>query len=210
MLVVLRGRALIDDELAYGMQAGFFARGHVAGPELGVNPSDVFTIPTRLGYSIKYLPGEPLLQIPGVFLGVPALMHLPVVLVTLWAWHETLRRSSGLEIARFGTICLACSPMLMFTSATGLSHASCLMWVALMGLGLELGKTDRPVLGPALSASVSRLGSSRARSRWCRSVPCSGSRSCFSCCVAVHSSVVRCWRSRPAPAFRSCFFTTGC
>jgi Dolichyl-phosphate-mannose-protein mannosyltransferase len=150
MLLVLRGRALIDDELAYAMQASFFGSGHVAGPDLGVNPSDNFTIPTRLGYSIKYLPGEPLLQIPGVWLGVPALLHLPVVLVTLWAWHEALRRSSGVEIARWGSICLACSPMVMFTSASGLSHASCLMWVVLMGLGLEWGRSDRPVAGAAL------------------------------------------------------------
>jgi hypothetical protein len=150
MLLVLRGRAITDDELAYAMQAGFFGRGHIAGPDLGVSPNDYFTIPTRLGYSIKYLPGEPLLQIPGVWLGVPALSHLPVVGVTLWAWHETLRRSSGLELARWATICLACSPMLMFTSATGLSHAGCLMWIVLMGLGLEWGRGDRPLLGAAL------------------------------------------------------------
>src|SRR5207244_6272761 len=120
----------------------FFSTGHIAGPDLGVSPHDYFTVPSRLGYTIKYLPGEPLLQIPGVLLGVPALLHLPIVLVTLWAWHEALRRSSGIGIARFGSICLACSPMLMFTSATGLSHAGCLMWVVLLGLGLGLGNTD--------------------------------------------------------------------
>jgi len=158
MLLVLRGRALIDDELAYSMQASFFSSGHVAGPDLGISPFDVSTVPTRLGYSIKYLPGEPLLQIPGVWLGIPALMHLPVVLLTLWAWHEVLRRSSGLELARFGTICLACSPMLIFTSATGLSHASCLMWVVLMGLGLEWGKSDRPLRGAALAGISFGLG----------------------------------------------------
>ncbi|HXK20398.1 MAG TPA: hypothetical protein VNG33_21460 [Polyangiaceae bacterium] len=151
MLLLLRGRPITDDELAYAMQAGFFSRGHLAGPDLGVIPGDFFTIPTQLGYSIKYLPGEPLLQIPGVWLGIPALSHLLVVLVTLGAWHATLRRSSGVELARFATICLACSPMLMFTSATGLSHASSLMWVVLMGLGLEWGKAERPVLGAALS-----------------------------------------------------------
>ncbi|RYZ02903.1 MAG: hypothetical protein EOO73_29720 [Myxococcales bacterium] len=151
MLGVLRGRAIVDDELAYAMQAGFFRRGHVAGPELGVNPADTFTIPTRLGYSIKYLPGEPILQIPGIFLGIPAISHLVVVLVTLLAWRRALTLSSGPRLAALSTIALACSPMVHFTSATGLSHASCLMWVVLMGLGYELAAGERAWRGALLA-----------------------------------------------------------
>lgn len=154
MLGVLRGRAIVDDELAYAMQAGFFRRGHVAGPELGVNPADTFTIPTLLGYSIKYLPGEPLFQIPGVLVGIPALSHLLVVAVTLLGWQRAVRRSSGPRLAALSTIALACSPMVHFTSATGLSHATCLMWVVLMGLGYELGAGGRAWRG-ALLAGVS-------------------------------------------------------
>lgn len=151
MLGVLRGRPITDDELAYGMQAGFFGTGRLTGPDLGLNPGDFFTITTRLGYTIKYLPGEPLMQIVGVWLGVPALLHLPIVAITLWAFHAALRRGSGSEIADWATLALACSPMLVFTSATGLSHATALMWVVLMGLGAVWGRTDRPVAGALLS-----------------------------------------------------------
>lgn len=151
MLGVLRGRTITDDELAYAMQAGFFRRGHVAGPDLGVFPADMFTIPTLLGYSIKYLPGEPLLQIPGVMLGIPALSHLAVLAVTLLAWQRAIALGAGPRLAALSTIALACSPMVHFTSATGLSHASCLMWVVLMGLGFELGAGARPWRGALLA-----------------------------------------------------------
>jgi Dolichyl-phosphate-mannose-protein mannosyltransferase len=151
MLGVLRGRAITDDELAYSMQAGFFRRGHVGGPDLGAFPADLFTIRTLVGYSIKYLPGEPLLQVPGILLGIPALSHLLVLLVTLLAWQRAVTLSSGPRLAALSTIALACSPMVHFTSATGLSHASCLMWVVLMGLGFELGAGTRPWRGALLA-----------------------------------------------------------
>jgi hypothetical protein len=153
MLGVLRGRALIDDELCYAMQATFFKEGRLAGLDLGVQPSDVFTVPTKLGYTAKYLPGEGLLQIPGVLAGIPALMHLPCLALTLWAWYQSLLRSSGKRLAELGTIALSCSPMLAFTSAIGLSHASGLMWITLMGLGVQLARTGQPLRGAALAAA---------------------------------------------------------
>jgi hypothetical protein len=152
MLGVLRGRALIDDELAYAMQATFFKEGRVTGVDLGVFPSDVFSVRTKLGYTAKYLPGEGLLQIPGVLVGIPALMHLPCLGLTLWAWYQCLLRSSGERMAQLGTLALACSPMLAFTSATGLSHAAGLMWITLMGLGVELARGGQPLRGAALAA----------------------------------------------------------
>lgn len=158
MLGVLRGRPITDDELAYGMQAGFFGRGKLTGPDLGLNPGDFFTVTTRLGYTIKYLPGEPLMQIVGVWLGVPALLHLPIVAITLWAFHTALERSSGSEIAHLATLTLACSPMLVFTSASGLSHATALMWVVLMGLGAVWGRADRPLVGALLCGLSFSLG----------------------------------------------------
>jgi hypothetical protein len=150
MLVVLRGRAISDDELAYAMQAGFFADGRLTGPELGVTLGDVFNVSTPAGYTVKYLPGEPLVQMLGQALGVPALLHLPLVALTSWAWFRSLRSSAGERVAWLATAALACSPMLIFTSATGLSHATCLACVALMGLGAELVRQGRAVTGALL------------------------------------------------------------
>ncbi|HKY37381.1 MAG TPA: hypothetical protein VJN18_15670, partial [Polyangiaceae bacterium] len=88
----------------------------------------------------------------------PALMHLPCLGLTLWAWYQCLLRSSGQRIAELGTLALACSPMLAFTSATGLSHAGALMWITLMGLGVELVRAGRPLRGAALAAGSLGMG----------------------------------------------------
>jgi hypothetical protein len=154
MLVVLRGRALIDDELVYAMQAGFLLDGRLTGFDVGSVPREAFTVQTLSGYTGKYLLGEALVQTLGVAVGLPALLHLPVVGATLWAFHRALALSSGPRFALLGTAALACSPMLIFTSATGLSHASALMWVVLLGLAVELARAGR-TLPAALLAGVS-------------------------------------------------------
>jgi hypothetical protein len=158
MLGVFRGRAFVNDELIYAMQAGFYRAGRLTGVDLGISPGDLFTVVTGLGYTGKYLPGEGLMQVPGVMLGVPALMHLPVVAITLWAFYQAVRRSSGVAFAQLATAALALSPMLAFTSATGLSHASTLMWVVLMGLAVELAKEGRVLSGAVLSGASFGLG----------------------------------------------------
>lgn len=158
MLGVFRGRAIALDELSYSMQAGFYRAGRLTGVDLGISPGDLYTVQTRLGYTGKYLPGEGLMQIPGIALDRPALMHLPILVVTLWAFYQAVRRSSGVGFAQLATAALGISPMLAFTSATGLSHASALMWVVLMGLAVELGKEGRVHLAAVLSGSSFGLG----------------------------------------------------
>mgnify|MGYP001557325796 CR=1 FL=1 len=158
MLGVLRGRAISDDELTYAMQGAFMSEGRVSGPDLGLTPAEPFSVPTLHGYTGKYLPGEGFMQIPGILLGVPALSHLALLAVTLWAFNRCLVYSSGARLAALGTIALAVSPMLMFTSATGLSHTSALMWVALMGLGLERTRAGMAVSGSLLAGSSFAAG----------------------------------------------------
>jgi hypothetical protein len=158
MFGVFRGRAITLDELNYAMQASFYRAGRLTGVDLGISPGDLFTIQTRLGYTGKYLPGEGVMQMLGVAVGIPALMHLPIVGATLWAFYQAVRRSSGVAFAQLATAALAISPMLAFTSATGLSHASALLWVVLMGLGLELVKEGRWQVGAVLSAVTFSIG----------------------------------------------------
>lgn len=158
MLGVLRGRAISDDELAYAMQGVFMSEGRVTGLDLGLTPVEPFSVPTLRGYTGKYLPGEGFMQIPGVLLGVPALSHLAMLALTLGAFHRCLVYSSGSRIAALGTMALGVSPMLMFTSATGLSQASALMWVVLMGLGLERARAGMAVSGCLLAGSCFGAG----------------------------------------------------
>jgi hypothetical protein len=158
VLGVLRGRAIVDDELAYRMQARFFGQGQLANSDFNFMPGDVFTIHTRLGYTGKYLPGEGIVQIPGVLLGLPALLHVPLLLITLLVWHRAVALRAGPRFADFATTALALSPTVMLTSATGLSEATSLCCIAVAGLGLEWARGPRPLAGAIMAALAVGFG----------------------------------------------------
>jgi hypothetical protein len=158
LLAVLRGRAIVDDELVYRMQATFLAHGQLTGPDIGVTPPDVFSIETRLGYTGKYLPGEALVQVPGLWLGLPALLHVPIVALTLFAFHRATALRTGERIADFSTLALSLSPMLILTSATGLTQATSLCCLALAGLGFEWCRGGKPSAGGLLAGFAISFG----------------------------------------------------
>lgn len=150
LLALLRGRALYDDELTYRMQASLFAQGRLHEdrfPRWGHEP---FTIWTAHGATGKYLFGEPLVQVVGTLVDLPALLHLPLAALTLAAWWASVRRRSGDDRAAWATLLVACSPMFLLTTATGLSHATSLAATAASALGYERSRGDRPLSGAAL------------------------------------------------------------
>lgn len=158
MLGVLRGRVIFDDELVYRMQGRFYSEGQLASRALSFAPSDMFTIRTRIGYTGKYLPGEGLVQVLGVLAGIPALLHLPLLGLTLAAWYRAVMLRAGPRFAALATTALAISPTVAFTSATGLSEPTSLCCVALAGLGLEWARTTRPLAGAATAALAVGFG----------------------------------------------------
>jgi hypothetical protein len=158
MLVILRGRAIVDDELVYRMQATFLREGRLASDLGDLTPPDVFSVPTRLGYTGKYLPGEPLVQVLGVMTGLPALLHLPLLALTLVAWRSALRLRFGDKLADYGCVALAISPTVMLTSATALSEATSLCCVAVAALGYEWARGPRPLAGAWLTACALGFG----------------------------------------------------
>jgi hypothetical protein len=158
MFVVLRGRALVDDELTYRMQAGFLLDGRLTGPDVGYFPNDVFTIRTRFGYTGKYLFGEPLVQMIGTLFDVPALLHLPIYVLTLVAWHRTVRLATDATLAAWSTAFLALSPMLVMTSATAESQITALACIVAAGLGLEWIRAGRARAGALLLGTALGFG----------------------------------------------------
>ena len=145
------------DELTYRMQALLYAGGRLGDRTIppwteGVEP---FTIVTRAGFTGKYLPGEPLVQIPGALLGAPALSHVPLAALTLWAFHRSLKGNPA-QIA--ATALLALSPMFVFTGATGLSHSTSLACVTLAALGLTLVREGRALPGAILTGLALGFG----------------------------------------------------
>jgi hypothetical protein len=146
----LDGRVLVDDELTYRMQGELLADGRLAESRVPRWGHEAFTIWTERGATGKYLFGEPLVQAAGALLGAPTLFHLPLAAVTLLAWAAAVRRRAGDRVAAWATVLVAWSPMFLFTTPSGLSHATALAALALVALGYEQLHDERPRGGALL------------------------------------------------------------
>ncbi|MCG8459860.1 MAG: hypothetical protein MI919_26570 [Holophagales bacterium] len=147
-LGTLRGRALVDDELTYAWQAELLAQGRLVESRLERWAPESFTVWTARGATGKYLFGAPLVQIPGVLLGIPALLHLPLLALACALWYRVMHAAAGPRVAVAGTALVALSPMVLLTSATGLSHTASLFAMVAAGWGIsdlrraaEIGRT---------------------------------------------------------------------
>lgn len=139
MVCVLKGRPIVDDEITYATMGRILASGRLADATLPELPPTLFEIVTPRGITGKYLPGEPLVQMLGVALGIPALLHVPLCALTLWTFHRaTSLLSADARIASWSTTFLALSPMFILCSATGHSQATALTCVTLAVLGYAL------------------------------------------------------------------------
>jgi len=147
---VFRGRPIVDDELTYSSTARFYSYGRIGGevpPDMIREP---FTVITLRGATGKYLPGESLVQVPGVRVGYPALMHIPLALLILFCVWRATRLLGGDELAGWTTALVALSPMFIYCNATGQSQTSSLAAIAVAGLGYAEAKTARPWVGALL------------------------------------------------------------
>ncbi len=154
MLVILRGRATTDDELAYRMLASFFADGRLLGKDVGYFPIGVFSVRAGTSYTVKYLFGEGLVQTLGVLLDRPALLHVPIAAAGLAAYHRAVRLAAGPTIAAWATFFFAIGPAFVLTSATGLTEGPSLACIAAAGLGYEWARGPRPRTGAVLVAAA--------------------------------------------------------
>ncbi len=144
LFFVLRGRAIIDDELAYRMQAMLLADGLLGRTEPALPFLDMFSIRSLAGVTAKYYPGEPLVQLPGSLLGYPALCHLPLAAATLLLLYRAVKLQAGATVASWAVILLACSPMFVFSTPTGQSVSTSLFSVVLAAYGYTLISHRRP------------------------------------------------------------------
>ena len=135
MFFVFQGRAIVDDELTYRMQAMLLADGVLGRTEPSLHALDIFSIRSLVGVTGKYYPGEPLVQVPGSLLGYPALMHLPLAALTLLLLYRGTRLQAGKVIASWAVVLLACSPMFIFSTPTGQSVSTALFSVVLAAYG---------------------------------------------------------------------------
>lgn len=138
---VIRGVPLQDDEATYLMQAELLTRGLVADPTYPTSAAfqEPFTIFTRAGMSGMYLFGTPMVLALGLPWGLPWLGQLALVALTLWCAFRGAARAGQYSVAWLGTLLLATSPMLTFTSAGFLSQVPGLAGVTLAVLGLGVG-----------------------------------------------------------------------
>jgi hypothetical protein len=135
---LLADRALVDDELTYRYQAELLASGRIAEDTVPAFNPEPFTVATPIGFTGKYLFGEPLVQTVGLRLGAPtALLHLAFLALTLLGWFELMRREASADVACWSTAALALSPMVVFNTATGGTQSTSLLCVVAAGLGLS-------------------------------------------------------------------------
>ena len=163
MARVLEGRAVVDDELVYRQQAELLASGRLTETTVPPWGWEVFTIWAKLptgefGATGKYLFGEPLIQIPGLWLGLPALLHLLLAPLALWAWYRVVEADAGHRVAFWATILVAVSPMFVLTNALALSHTTTLTCLILAGLGYQWACRQRPVAGALLCGTALGFG----------------------------------------------------
>lgn len=140
-LLILRGVPLQDDEATYLMQADLLTRGLIADPAYPMSAAfaEPFTIFTRAGMTGMYLFGTPMVLAGGLPWGMPWLGQLALVALTLWAAMQAAARSGEPVVAWLGSVLLATSPMLTFTSAGALSQVGTLAGLAVAILGLSIG-----------------------------------------------------------------------
>ncbi len=163
MAKVLAGRAIVDDELVYRQQAELLGSGRLAETTVPPWGWEQFTIWAQLpsgefGATGKYLFGEPLIQILGTWLGLPALLHLLLAPIALWAWYRVVETDAGTDVAFWATILVAVSPMFILTNALGLSHTTTLTCLILAGLGLQWADGQRPIAGALLCGGALGFG----------------------------------------------------
>ena len=147
MFFVFRGRAIIDDELTYRMQAMLLADGLLGRTEPPLPFLDIFSIKSPVGVTGKYYLGEPLIQLPGSLLGYPALCHLPLAALTLLLIYRAAKLQAGTVVASWAVILMASSPMFIFSTPTGQSVSTSLFAVVLAYFGYTHLVYRRPWLG---------------------------------------------------------------
>ena len=153
---LLGDRALVDDELTYRFQAELLASGRIAEDTVPPWAPEPFTVPTRIGFTGKYLFGEPLVQTIGIRLGAPpALAHLAFLGLTLICWFELMRRETSFEVASWSTAALAVSPMVVLNTATGGTQSTSLLCAAAAGLALSWIRGLPAAAGEASTESTS-------------------------------------------------------
>ena len=158
LFFVYQGRAIIDDELTYRMQAMQLAEGLLGRSEPALHFLDKGSFRSLLGVTGKYYPGEPLLQLPGAMLGYPALGHLPLAALTLLLAYRALKLQAGTVVASWTVVLIAASPMFLLTTPTGQSVSSSLFCVVAAGYGYVQLSHGRPLFGALVLGAAVSLG----------------------------------------------------
>jgi len=154
---VLRGAVVTDDENVYLFQAAILRHGRAAwpAPDLGDWFANVFVVAQNGRWFGQYPPGQPLLLVPFLALGLPRL--LPVVLAgfNTWLTMTVARDAAGPAAGMVSGVLLIASPLFLLTSGTLLSHPAAYFGLALAAWGaLRLRPTDTVAGGLALGGGL--------------------------------------------------------
>jgi len=120
------------DEYAYLISAELFSTGRIAAPSPIRGYFFDFSHVVNDGrFYGKYPPGWPALLVFGVMVGAPWIVNPILGMLTIVVIYELSARHLSREAANLAVLYLACNPFLVFTSASHLSHTSCLLEISL-------------------------------------------------------------------------------
>lgn len=174
--IVLDHMPHIQDEIAMLFQAKLLASGRLAAPAPALPEffDCEFVINDGARWYSKYFLFQALPLVPGVWLGVPWLVHPALAGVAVWLTYLIGRDLLNEKIGRIGAVLMVISPFRVSLFGMMMSHASCLVVMALFGLAmirlvkdprrwgwafvggviLGMGLNSRPLTAVAMGAAI--------------------------------------------------------
>lgn len=102
----------------------------------------------------KYFLFQSLPLVPGIWLGVPWLIHPLLAGVAIWLTYEGCRLLTDERLARLATILMVISPFRVTLFGLMLSHASCMVFLMMFGVGVLKVIRDPQRFGWAITAGL--------------------------------------------------------
>jgi 4-amino-4-deoxy-L-arabinose transferase-like glycosyltransferase len=154
--LVLHARPHIVDEIAMLFQAEILAGGqlYASAPAMPEFFDEEFIIVDHGRWYGKYFLGQSLLLVPGVWLGVPWLVHPLLAGVAVWLTYTLGTDLFNERAGRVAAVLMVVSPFRLSLFGMMMSHAGCLVLMAVFAAGVVKVLRDPTRWGWALAAGM--------------------------------------------------------
>ncbi len=154
--VVMERSTHIVDETAMLFQAKNLAAGRLWAPAPPMPEffDAEFVIARPPKWYGKYFLGQSIALVPGVWIGMPWLVHPVLIGLAVWLTWMLGRELFNDKVARVAAVLMVLSPWRLYTGGVMMAHAGSLVMMLLLGVGLARVVRDPSRWGWALTAGV--------------------------------------------------------